>query len=109
MSPQIVPFTLGEGPVNSGESISTICTIARGDQPLEFHWFFKGEEIVEADRQSLSITKSKRRSILEIESVSASHAGEYTCTVSNEAGATSYSANLAVNGKNSGSAERLGV
>ncbi|KAL7294790.1 hypothetical protein TKK_0011722 [Trichogramma kaykai] len=96
VSPQIVPFTLGDGPVNSGESISTICTISRGDQPLEFHWFFRGEPI-DDDRQSLSITKSKRRSILEIESVSASHAGEYTCTVSNEAGATSYSANLAVN------------
>lgn len=33
-----------------------------------------------------------------IEAVSARHAGEYTCTASNAAGATSYSATLAVNG-----------
>ena len=98
VSPQIVPFTSGDGPVNSGESVSLTCSVSRGDQPLEFFWFFNGQKILLAKRQDLLITINKRRSTLEIESVNADHSGEYTCTVSNEAGATSYSSILAVNG-----------
>lgn len=44
------------------------------------------------------MTFSKRRSVLEIEAVSANHAGEYTCSVSNKAGAASHSTALIVNG-----------
>lgn len=84
--------------MNYGEAVSITCAVSRGDQPLEFHWYFKGQQIKSAERQDLSIMINKRRSILEIESVSANHAGEYTCTVSNEAGATSHSTVLAVNG-----------
>lgn len=66
---------------------------------MEFTWFFNGEKLSAEDRQDFSISTSKRRSLLEIEAVSASHAGEYTCSVSNEAGATSFSSVLVVNGK----------
>jgi hypothetical protein len=99
VSPQIVPFVFGDEPANSGESVSTVCTVSRGDQPLEFSWYFNGEKLLIQDREGLSISTSKRRSLLEIEAVSANHAGEYTCSVSNEAGATSHSSILAVNGK----------
>lgn len=98
VSPQIVPFTFGDGPANSGESMSTICTISRGDYPLEFLWYLDGEKILTKDREDISISNTKRRSVLEIESVSAHHAGEYTCAVSNAAGATSHSSILIVNG-----------
>ncbi|KAJ8667921.1 hypothetical protein QAD02_009584 [Eretmocerus hayati] len=97
VSPQIVPFMLGDGPVNSGESMSTICTVSRGDYPMEFSWFFNGEKIMAGLRDDLTISVTKRRSVLEIEAVSASHAGEYTCSVSNEAGANSHTAALIVN------------
>ena len=51
------------------------------------------------DRQGVIISTNKRRSLLEIEAVNANHAGEYTCSVSNEAGSASHSTVLAVNGK----------
>ena len=79
--------------------MSIICTVARGDQPLEFSWYFNGEKLLSDDREGLSISTTKRRSVLEIEAVNANHAGEYTCSVSNEAGATSHSSILHVNGK----------
>lgn len=99
VSPQIVPFVFGEEAASYGETVSTVCTVSRGDQPLEFSWYFNGEQINIQERQDISISTSKRRSLLEIEAVSAHHSGEYTCSVSNEAGATSYSNVLAVNGK----------
>lgn len=101
VSPQIVPFSFGDDPANSGESVSTVCTVSRGDNPLEFSWFFNGDKLLLDDREGFSISTSKRRSLLEIEAVSADHAGEYTCSVSNEAGATSFSNTLVVNGKSS--------
>lgn len=99
MSPQIVPFVFGDEPANSGESVSSVCTVSRGDQPLEFAWYFNGEKLIADESQGLSILTNKRRSLLEIEAVSYNHAGEYTCSVSNEAGATSHSSVLVVNGK----------
>ncbi|RXS50744.1 hypothetical protein ETB91_15120 [Lacticaseibacillus rhamnosus] len=99
VSPQIVPFVFGEESANFGDSVSTVCTVSRGDNPLEFSWFLNGQKLTGDDIQGLIISTSKRRSLLEIEAVSAHHAGEYTCSVSNEAGATSYSSTLVVNGK----------
>uniref|UniRef100_A0ABD2WQD2 Ig-like domain-containing protein n=1 Tax=Trichogramma kaykai TaxID=54128 RepID=A0ABD2WQD2_9HYME len=99
VSPQIVPFTFGDaGPVNSGEAVSSVCTVSRGDQPLEFNWYLNGQLVDPEQRPGLQILTSKRRSLLEIEAVQASDAGEYTCSVSNQAGATSHSSVLAVNG-----------
>lgn len=78
--------------------MSTICTISRGDYPIEFLWYFNGEEILTSTREDISISNTKRRSVLEIESVSAHHAGEYTCSVSNAVGAASHTSVLIVNG-----------
>lgn len=78
--------------------MSATCTVSAGDYPLEFSWFFDGEKIIDPDARELSISTNKRRSWLEIEAVSAQHTGTYTCTVSNEAGATSHSTILIVNG-----------
>ncbi|KAJ8667920.1 hypothetical protein QAD02_009583, partial [Eretmocerus hayati] len=97
VSPAIVSFVFGEKPANSGESVSTVCTVSRGDQPLEFAWYLNGKQLLADDKPALSISTNKRRSLLEIEAVGADHAGEYTCSVSNEAGSTSHSSVLAVN------------
>ena len=78
--------------------MSATCSVSVGDYPLEFAWFLNGEPLVESEAQDVSILTSKRRSLLEIEAVSANHAGEYTCSVSNQAGATSHSTVLIVNG-----------
>lgn len=54
---------------------------------------------ISPDREDVTVLKSGKRSKqLSIESVKAGHAGEYSCVVSNSAGATQHSAVLDVNG-----------
>lgn len=97
VSPQIGPFEIAEDAVNWGDSVSAVCTIVKGDSPVDIYWAINGEPVGENYRD-VSITTNKRNSLLSIDSVSARHAGEYTCTASNRAGATSHTAVLVVNG-----------
>ncbi|XP_014598785.1 PREDICTED: Down syndrome cell adhesion molecule-like protein Dscam2 isoform X1 [Polistes canadensis] len=97
VAPQIFPFSFGDEPVNSGEAISATCSIQKGDFPMDISWAFNGEPITDEYRDQFMITKSKRLSVLQIDAVAARHAGEFTCTVSNNAGASSHTAALAVN------------
>ncbi|EFN60720.1 Down syndrome cell adhesion molecule-like protein 1 [Camponotus floridanus] len=97
VAPQIFPFTFGDEPVNSGEAISATCSILKGDFPMDIAWAFNGEPISAESADQFSITKGKRLSVLSIDAVAARHAGEYTCTASNKAGASSHTAALAVN------------
>lgn len=96
MAPKIVPFTFGDRAANHGESMSAACAVTTGDHPLTFNWFHNGMSL--AETQDVTISTSKKRSYLEIDSVTATHAGEYICTVSNEAGTVSQSTILVVNG-----------
>lgn len=74
------------------------CAVIKGDSPLDIEIAFRGE-VIEKNTPGLLVTDSgKRAKQLMIESVEAKHAGEYTCVASNEAGSTSRSAVLAVNG-----------
>ncbi|XP_036142533.1 Down syndrome cell adhesion molecule-like protein Dscam2 isoform X46 [Monomorium pharaonis] len=97
VAPQIFPFTFGDEPVNSGEAISATCSILKGDFPMDIAWAFNGEPISAESSDQFSVTKGKRLSVLSIDAVAARHAGEYTCTASNKAGASSHTAALAVN------------
>nr|XP_050870140.1 cell adhesion molecule Dscam2-like isoform X43 [Vespula vulgaris] len=98
VAPQIVPFSISDEPANWGEAVSAVCTVGKGDLPIEVSWALNGEPINDANHGDVSISSTgKRVSLMTIEAVSARHAGEYTCTASNAAGATSYSAVLAVN------------
>ncbi|XP_050461796.1 cell adhesion molecule Dscam2 isoform X38 [Cataglyphis hispanica] len=97
VAPQIAPFEIAEEPANWGDSISVVCAILKGDLPIEITWALNGEPI-RPDRSDINILATTRKnSILSIESVAARHAGEYTCSASNKAGATSHSTVLAVN------------
>nr|XP_050869965.1 cell adhesion molecule Dscam2-like isoform X23 [Vespula vulgaris] len=95
VAPVIMPFEMGEEPANWGQTVTATCTILQGDQPVLIEWAFNGKPIAH-DYPDISITITKRVSLLTIEAVTASHAGEYTCIASNAAGGTSYSATLAV-------------
>ncbi|PBC29921.1 Titin [Apis cerana cerana] len=97
VAPQIFPFTFGDEPVNSGEAISATCSILKGDFPMDITWALDGSPIDSERSDQYTITKSKRLSVLAIDAVAARHAGEYTCTASNKAGASSHTAALAVN------------
>lgn len=97
VSPQIHPFSFGEETINSGEFITVICAISKGDLPINITWTLNGRSITEFDGIDTGTTKS-RTSQLTIESVQAHHSGKYTCFAHNLAGTDYYSSFLNVNG-----------
>lgn len=97
VAPEIAPFVLSENPSNWGQTVTATCTVLQGDQPVQIEWALNGKSISH-EYPDVSIATTKRVSLLTIEAVTASHAGEYTCIASNVAGGTSYTATLAVNG-----------
>jgi hypothetical protein len=101
--PIIVPFNFGEEELNLDESVSTMCSITKGDLPIQIWWTFSGdrEEFSYniSSNDGLMITRnSQKLSILAIEAVKARHRGNYTCFASNKGGTTQHSAHLAFNG-----------
>ena len=99
MAPQIAAFIISEKPANWGDTVTATCTMIKGDQPVDIEWSLNGVPITQ-EHSDTSIVTTKRVSLLTIDVVKASHAGEYTCSASNAAGGTSYSAPLIVNGIN---------
>ncbi|XP_031772584.1 Down syndrome cell adhesion molecule-like protein Dscam2 isoform X23 [Apis florea] len=98
VAPQIAPFSINEEPANWGEQISAVCSVLKGDPPIEIRWSLNGEPITRASHPDITITKTgKKNSLLVIDSVTAHHAGEYTCVASNLVGSVSRSAELSVN------------
>nr|XP_033326646.1 Down syndrome cell adhesion molecule-like protein Dscam2 isoform X15 [Megalopta genalis] len=96
VAPEIAPFAISEKPANWGDTVTATCTMLKGDSPIQIEWSLNGEPISH-DYPGISIVTSKRVSLLTIDAVTASHAGEYTCAASNAAGGTSFTATLAVN------------
>lgn len=103
VAPQILTFTFGEEPANWGDLVSVTCSVIKGDNPVLISWAFNGEPIENDQTTDVTIGSTNRKnSVLSIEAVAARHAGEYTCSASNQAGATSHSARLLVNGTTRG-------
>ncbi|KAL1463711.1 hypothetical protein WDU94_015437 [Cyamophila willieti] len=103
VSPKIQPFSFGEEPREAGESTSVTCMLT-GDLPMNITWLMNGilipggsdSEAEESPDISVSQT-GRRMSMLAIEAVKHTHAGNYTCFAVNQAGNASYSAELKVN------------
>lgn len=99
VAPQIAPFSIGDEPANWGEQVSAMCSVLKGDQPIEIRWSLNSQPITRRSHPDVTITKTgKMISLLSIDAVTAQHAGEYSCEASNQAGSTSRSASLSVNG-----------
>ena len=76
-----------------------MCSILKGDEPVDIEWTLNSEPITPNTHTDITVAKNgKKLSVLNIDSVAAHHAGEYTCIASNKAGSTSRSAILSVNG-----------
>lgn len=76
---------------------SVICTVNKGDFPLEISWFLNNASA--STIQGLTTLRTNKRiSQLSIDSVQAEHSGEFTCVAKNPAGMATYSAILHVNG-----------
>lgn len=89
---------MGDEPANWGDAVTATCTVFKGDFPIDIQWSLNGKPISH-DYPDITISSSSKRvRVLTIDAVAARHAGEYTCSASNAAGGTSYSASLAVNG-----------
>lgn len=95
--PKITPFTFGDEAVSYGETISVQCTVTGGDLPVNIEWTLNGSPLTSDSDISTSI-QGKRIKSLMIESVSANHAGNYSCIARNFAGIAEHSSNLIVNG-----------
>lgn len=97
VAPQVTPFDFGEEILNAGDTVSLTCTVGKGDLPLKIHWQLN-DEILKSGNGVLINRNGKRISILSIENVQHEHIGNYTCIAENEAGSSSHSALLSVNG-----------
>ncbi|XP_033154251.1 Down syndrome cell adhesion molecule-like protein Dscam2 isoform X43 [Drosophila mauritiana] len=83
--PRIIPFAFEEGPAQVGQYLTLHCSVPGGDLPLNIDWTLDGQAISE----DLGITTARvgrRGSVLTIEAVEASHAGNFTCHARNLAG-----------------------
>lgn len=95
--PRITAFYFEDNPVHSGQFVQVTCAVSEGDLPLTLAWQLNGKDLQDYPEITTSPV-GKRSSILEIESVSYTHAGNYTCRATNKAGTTGYTTVLQVNG-----------
>ena len=91
-----MPFSFGSDTVNQGSRAQIFCAINQGDPPFAISWTLHCQDL-SSDVNTAQLGTSA--SMLSIESVDYHHSGEYTCMASNQAGATSYTATLRVNGR----------
>lgn len=98
--PHVAPLEFSDNPVNSDDMVSVSCIVGKGDFPIDIVWLLNGRVI--DTFPGISILKTNKRvSQLNIDSVQAEHAGEYTCLAKNSAGSISSSTSLHVNGTHS--------
>jgi hypothetical protein len=94
--PKLAPFYVADEPLHMEDYFQLVCSPIHGDSPFKFEWVFKNTSI--ENFFEIRIENTKRSSTLSIESVAATHSGEYTCKVSNIAGSTSITTALVVKG-----------
>lgn len=95
--PKIIPFTFGDEPSFIGDSHIIHCGISTGDMPVIFTWFLNGNQINKTHGINIG-SFGKKNSVLSIDSLLETHAGNYTCLAQNRAGITSYYSELIVKG-----------
>lgn len=83
--------------MSTGEAAQVTCLVSVGDSPIDISWAFDEGDITSLP--GVSVTKlGNKASALFIDSVQASHRGNYTCTVRNPGGLVNYTASLRING-----------
>jgi hypothetical protein len=116
--PRITPFNFGDD-IQEGMRVQTMCTSTQGDQPFNITWYRDakplrvGEQIDPVsssssnqhhrhhfDERTIEInTLQSFSSILTIHNITSALSGNYSCLISNPAGAVEYTAALSVSGK----------
>lgn len=98
MAPLIKPFSFGDEPSNSGESVGVQCSVTRGDLPITIHWLLNDRPLKSGDSEIIIGRMSTKSSTLNIDYIRAEHRGVYTCQAINTAGQNIFNAELKVNG-----------
>lgn len=80
-----------------GEKSSMVCYASNGSPPFEFNWYKDDGLITNSD--VIRIDKLRDSSILNIDSMSSSFNGNYSCRVTNSFGSDSLAITLTVDGK----------
>lgn len=88
----------------SGHNVRVLCSVEAGSQPLRFSWLVN-ELPAEQTAQLKTKSQSDSFSMLELTPASATHTGNYTCTVRNQAGEDSVQFELLVKGIQSSSTD----
>lgn len=95
--PRITPFIFEDNPISSGQPAQISCFVPTGDLPVEIKWTLNGLGVDDFPEISTGRIGS-RNSLLAIEAVSYTNAGNYSCEASNSAGKTAHTAQLLING-----------
>lgn len=98
VTPQILPFSFGDDPLNTEDVAAVQCMVLKGDLPLKISWFLNAMPITTVENGIHVVMTSPRISQLTIESVTAYHRGNYRCVAENKAGSAQYIAELRANG-----------
>lgn len=98
-----MPFNFGDEELNLDDSVSTLCSITRGDLPVHIWWTFSGDALDYTynltTNDGVIITRSGiKTSMLAIDSVKARHRGNYSCYASNKGGVVAQHSYSAING-----------
>lgn len=98
VTPQLLPFSFGDDPLNTDDVAAVQCMALKGDLPMKIKWYFNESPITTIESGVHVVMTSPRISQLTIEAVTAYHRGLYRCVAINKAGSVEYSAELRVNG-----------
>lgn len=63
VAPQIAPFEITEKPANSGDSISVVCAIVKGDLPMEITWSVDGVPVGERSTPTSTFSRRRKRTV----------------------------------------------
>lgn len=96
--PKLQPFHFPQGRTRVGESASALCALVAGSPVVRFKWF-KENVAIDGKLPNVNVKNDKMVSVLTIESVTLSSAGNYTCIADNDYGSDANSAALVVEGR----------
>lgn len=82
-------------PLHQGQRYSVLCTVTKGDPPVDIKWFKDGRKIKKEQGVQI-IDVAKFSSTLVFESVAPEHRGNYTCVASNAGGSVSHTATMVI-------------